>query len=53
LKKNIFSTAAEICELVKRKCNIEYSPEDMADTLHRLGFSYKKTKIIPSKAETN
>jgi len=47
IENNIFSTAAEICRFVKKKFNVEYSPEGMVHTLHRLGFSYKKTPPLP------
>jgi len=51
LDENIFSTASEVCEFVKSKFGIEYKSESMVKTLHRLGFVYKKTKIVPSKAD--
>jgi len=51
LEASIFSTATEVCEFVKKQFGVEYTSEGMVHTLHRLGFSYKKTKIVPSKAD--
>ena len=31
--------------------NVNFTPDGMVITLHRLGFSYKKTKIVPLKAD--
>ena len=35
---------------VKKTMGVSYTPEGMVILLHRLGFSYKKTKNVPSKA---
>lgn len=51
LEKNLYSTAAEICKYIEGKYNVQFTPDGMVITLHRLGFSYKKTKIVPSKAD--
>jgi transposase len=50
IDNHIFHTAKEICDYVKEKYNIKFTPDGMVITLHRLGFSYKKTKKIPAKA---
>lgn len=50
LRENLFSTAKEICEHVKKKFKIEFSNDGMIKLLHSMGFSYKKTKAVPSKA---
>lgn len=44
-------SANDICEFVKQKFEIKYTPVGMAHLLHRLGFVYKKTKLTPSKAD--
>jgi transposase len=49
LKTRLFETAQEVCQLVKEKFAIEYTPPGMCDLLHRIGFVYKKTKQIPMK----
>lgn len=51
LKTRLFETAQEVCELVKTKFGIEYTPPGMCDLLHRIGFVYKKTKQIPMKVD--
>ena len=51
LKENLYSTAGEICKYIEETYNVKFTPDGMVITLHRLGFSYKKTKIVPSKAD--
>jgi len=51
LEKNLYTTAAEICKYIVETYNVKFTPDGMVITLHRLGFSYKKTKIVPSKAD--
>lgn len=51
IREKIFSTAKEICEYVKNNFKIKYKVESMVQLLHRLGFSYKKTKQVPGKAD--
>ncbi len=50
LEDNIFLTAKEICAHVKNKYGIDYTPKGMTSLLHQMGFSYKKPKHIPGKA---
>jgi transposase len=50
LEENIMATAAEVCHFVKKQFGILFTAPGMVHTLHRLGFSYKKTKIVPAKA---
>lgn len=50
LEENLYATASEICKYIEKTYNIRFTSEGMVITLHRLGFSYKKTKIIPAKA---
>ena len=51
LSKNSYGTAKEIKFYVKEVFGIEYTVQGLVHTLHRLGFTYKKTKIIPGKAD--
>jgi transposase len=51
LNSKPYSTAADICAYVQRAFNIKYSKQGMVQTLHRLGFSYKKTCPVPGKAD--
>jgi transposase len=50
LRNKIYLTAKEVCEYVKKRFNKKYRPESMVKLLNRIGFSYKKTKQVPSKA---
>ena len=49
LDSHLFPNAASICDYISKKFNIDYTPEGLVITLHRLGFSYKKTKKVPAK----
>jgi transposase len=40
----------DICEYVKKKYRVNYTLSGMIALLHRMGFSYKKTKGVPGKA---
>lgn len=45
-----YSTAQEICSFVRKQFKVSYTPQGMVQTLHRLGYSYKKTCPIPGKS---
>ena len=49
LKSTIFQTVKAVVSHVKKTYGHEYSIEGMTHLLHRLGFVYKKTKVIPGK----
>lgn len=51
LEENIFLTAKEVCEHVRKNFKVEYTPKGMTNLLHRMGFTYKKPKAIPGKAD--
>jgi transposase len=51
LEEHIFLTAKEVCEYARRIFKIEYSSKGMTNLLHRMGFTYKKAKAIPGKAD--
>jgi transposase len=50
LETNIVSSSAMVCDYIKKEFNIEYKPCGIVCMLRRWGYSYKKTKIVPSKA---
>lgn len=52
INNNLYPKASDIADYIKKKYMIVYTPEGLVILLHRLGFSYKKTKIIPGKADT-
>lgn len=51
LDERVCPNAETICAWVKEQFAVEYSIEGMTHLLHRLGFSYKKTRHIPGKAD--
>jgi transposase len=53
LNVKVYSSAKEICKFVKERFNIKYTDEGMVKLLIRLGFSYKKTKQVPGKADAD
>lgn len=51
LKKNTQRTAREIAEHIYTVYHVRYSTIGVTKMLHRLGFTYKKPKILPGKAD--
>ena len=51
LQKRIFSTTKSVIIHVKKKFGVKYSRGGMTGLLHRLGFSFKKPKGVPGKAD--
>ena len=51
LDEYLYLDAKAICEYVFQTFGVQYSISGMRDLLHRLGFVYKQTKAVPSKAE--
>jgi transposase len=51
LESNMYLTAKEICAIVKKTFKVTYTPKGMTSLLHQLGFTYKKPKHIPGKAD--
>lgn len=50
LDKNIQRTAKDIREHIAIRYGIRYSVIGVTKLLHRLGFTYKKPKVVPGKA---
>lgn len=50
LEERIYLTAKEICAHVLTNYGIKYTSKGMTSLLHQMGFSYKKPKHIPGKA---
>lgn len=50
LEKKIYPSTAAVINYVKKRFRVEYSISGMTDLVHRLGFSYKKPKGVPGKA---
>ena len=51
LKLNLYIDSQSICDYVLDKYEIHYTVSGMTKLLHRLGFVYKQTKAVPSKAD--
>lgn len=49
LKIHTYQTVKEIVAYVQMQYEKQYSIEGMTHLLHRLGFVYKKTKVVPGK----
>jgi len=52
LRKNIYSNSISICNFIRKTFGKIYTPKGLVPLLHRIGFSYKKTKSIPGKLNT-
>lgn len=51
LDKNLYTSTEQIQLFIKDQWDIQYSRSGIRDLLHRIGYVYKKTKIIPGKAD--
>ena len=49
--EHIYLTAKEVVDFVKSTYQVSYSVIGMTKLLHRLGFVYKKPKLVPAKAD--
>lgn len=51
LDTHVLLTAAQVAAYIRRTDHIHYSLEGVTKLLHRLGFVYKKPKLVPGKAD--
>lgn len=51
LKTKIYHTAQQVIEWVKERWGVIYHLRGMHRLLKRLGFTYKKNRLVPSKAD--
>lgn len=51
LNSNIHLTTQSIIEFAQQKFKITYSLSGMRDLLHRLGYEYKKPKLVPGNPD--
>src|SRR5690554_5858514 len=51
LREHLYTSTEQIQALIEEEWGIHYSRSGLRDLLHRLGFVYKKTKILPGKAD--
>jgi transposase len=52
LDSKIYRTAEEVCVYVWKRFKVRYTVQGMVQTLHRIGYSYKKGSTVPGKADT-
>jgi transposase len=50
LQSHLLMTAKEVSDFIEKKFEVVYSLSGITDLLHRLGFTYKKAKAVPGKA---
>lgn len=53
LRTHLYLTAKEIAHYVEQTWQVIYSESGMTQLLHRLGYVYKKPKLIPGKADAD
>ena len=51
LEQNTYLTVEAVIAHVKESYDVLYSVSGMTDLLHRLKFTYKKSKLVPAKAD--
>lgn len=52
LQETLCMTAKEVVDYVEQRWGIAYSVRGMTELLHRLGYVYKKPKLVPGKADS-
>jgi transposase len=52
VRTNICHTSLQVLSFIKDTFDVIYKPDSVIVLLHRLGFVYKKTKLIPSKSDS-
>lgn len=51
LQERLHQSAASVARWVKEHWGVSYTASGMTAVLHRLGYSYKKPKLVPGKAD--
>ena len=52
LNTYIYLTTSQVIAYVKKEFNVNYSVSGMNVLLHKLGYTYKKPKLVPGKSDT-
>lgn len=50
LRSKIYLTTAAVIKFIEERFGVDYCISGVASLLHRIGFGYKKPKVIPGKA---
>lgn len=53
LQQHLYLTAESVAHWVKERWGVCYAPSGMAAVLRRLGYVYKKPKLVPGKANAD
>lgn len=51
LNNNLYQTTTQVADWIEREFRIKYNSQGLVHLLHNIGFVYKKTKLIPGKAD--
>ncbi len=51
LRNNLYATSQQVVDFIASKFGIQYTSTGLIPLLHRLGFCYKKTKLVPCEAD--
>ena len=51
LYKNLYLTAKEIAHYIEQTRGVSYSESGITQLLYRMGYVYKKPKLVPGKAD--
>ncbi|MBU2710825.1 IS630 family transposase [Zooshikella harenae] len=51
LERKIYLTTYAVIEFIKEAFEVQYSPSGMRDLLHRLGYEFKKPKLVPGNPD--
>jgi len=51
LESKIYLTTNAVIEFAKHAFEVEYSPSGMRDLLHRIGYEFKKPKLVPGNPD--
>jgi transposase len=51
LDSNIYLTTQEVTKFIENTFKVSYSQSGMRDLLHRLGYEYKKPKLVPGNPD--
>jgi transposase len=51
LSRRVYLTAAAVCGFVAQHFGLSYTPHAMARLLGRIGFVWKRPKVVPAKAD--
>jgi transposase len=51
LKTRLYCSAEAVARWVEQRWRVRYTPSGMTAVLRRLGYTYKKAKLVPGKAD--